>query len=223
MNNPIFEAVDSYIENLLAPQDDVLTAVIQTLSDQQLPPQSISPIQGKFLQVMARLCGAKKILEIGTFGGYSTIWLARALPENGQLVTIEADPAYASLAQEHIRRAGVADKVDIWVGKALAVLPQLVQNQEGPFDLVFIDADKPPYTEYFQYALRLSRPGTLIIADNVIREGKVLESDSPDEKVLGVQRFNQLLADTPQVNAIILQMVGIKAHDGMALAVVNRV
>ncbi len=221
MNQELFAAVDQYISQLLEPPDAVLAATEQSIIDNGIPQISISPNQGKFLYMLALLRGAKKILEIGTLGGYSTIWLARALPENGKLVTLELEPAHAAVAQKNIERAGLASKVKIKTGNALGLLPQLVADGAGPFDMIFIDADKPPYAEYFQWALRLSHPGTLIVADNVIREGQVLESGHPDERVSGVQRFNQLLADTPSVIATIIQTVGVKEYDGMALAIVK--
>ena len=170
--------------------------------------------------MLATLCSAQKILEVGTLAGYSTIWMARALPKDGRLVTIEFDALHASVAQENMQRAGLVDQVDIRIGKALDVLPQIEAEGIGPFDMIFIDADKPPYAEYFEWALKLSRPGTLIIADNVIREGQVLDPNSSDEKVKGVQRLNQLLATDTRVTATIFQTVGLKEHDGMAMAVV---
>ena len=170
---------------------------------------------------MALLCNAKKILELGTLGGYSTIWLARALPPNGKLITVEFDKHHAEVAQQNIHKAGLENKVDIRVGKAIDILPELIKNNEGPFDMIFIDADKPPYTEYFQYAVQLSRPGTLIICDNVIREGKVLDKNETDEMVKGAQRFNEMLGKNQHVTATIIQTVGLKEHDGMAIAVVK--
>jgi caffeoyl-CoA O-methyltransferase len=173
------------------------------------------------LQVFALLVNARNILELGTLAGYSTIWMARALPKEGRLITLEADPKHAQVAKKNIARAGLAEQVDIRVGKALDILPQLQAEGAGPFDLIFIDADKPPYAEYFQWALRLSRPGTLIVADNVIREGKVLAEVPADEMVAGAQRFNNVLGASEAVTATIIQMVGMKDHDGMALAVVK--
>lgn len=221
MNNELFENVDQYINELFVDQDDVLTATEASINEANIPPISISPNQGKFLQVLARLCHAKKILEIGTLAGYSTIWLARALPRDGQLITLEFDPKHADVAHTNIIRAGLDSIVDIRVGKALDTLPLIEAEDIAPFDMIFIDADKLPYTEYFQWALRLSRPGTLIVADNVIREGKVLDANSPDEMVQGVQRFNAMLAKNPAVTATVIQTVGAKDHDGMALAIVN--
>lgn len=223
MGTEIFEKVDAYISNLLAPEDKALTDTVKSLDTEDLPHISVSANQGKFLQVMAILCNATKILELGTLGGYSTIWLARALPEGGKVITIEFDKHHADVAKKNIANAGLSKKVDVRVGKALDILPEIAAAKEGPFDMIFIDADKPPYAEYFEYALSLSRPGTLIICDNVIREGKVLDSDSPDDKVQGVQRLNQMLGSNKKVTATILQNVGVKEHDGMAIAVVNRI
>lgn len=220
MNQDLFSAVDGYIDQLVAPEDTALKAVMPALEQAGMPQISISPNQGKYLQLLALLCRAERILEIGTLGGYSTIWLARALPETGRLTSLELEPSYAEVAWKNIARAGLSEKVDIRVGKALDTLSQLEAENAGPFDMIFIDADKPPYAEYFQWALRLSQPGSLIVADNVIREGAVLDPDSPDERVTGVRRFNQLLAETPTVSATIIQTVGSKGYDGMALAVV---
>jgi caffeoyl-CoA O-methyltransferase len=221
MDKELFGRVDQYINNLLVDEDDVLIATETSITEANIPPISISPNQGKFLQVLARLCNAKKILEIGTLAGYSTIWLARALPQDGKLITLEFDPKHADVAHKNIIRAGLDSIVDIRIGKALNTLPQIEMEGIAPFDMIFIDADKTPYTEYFQWALRLSRPGTLIVADNVIREGKVLDPNSPDEMVQGVQRFNDMLAKTSSVTATIIQTIGAKDHDGMAIAIVN--
>lgn len=221
LNQSLFEAVDLYIGQLLAPNDEALLATEQSIVENGIPQISVSPNQGKFLQVLAGLCRAEKILEIGTLGGYSTIWMARALPEGGKLVSLEFSPLHASIARKNIDRAGLSAKVDVLVGKAIELLPELHGSGAGPFDMIFIDADKPPYAEYFQWALRLSRPGTLIVADNVIREGRVLDPGDDDERVQGVRRFNQLLAQTKEVSATILQTVGAKEYDGMAVAVVR--
>lgn len=217
----LFEQTDQYISNLFNDEDEVLKQTIQSLDKEGLPQISVSANQGKFLQVMAMLCNAKKILELGTLGGYSTIWLARALPPDGKLITVEFDKHHAEVAQQNINKAKLENKVEIKVGKAIDILPELIKNNEGPFDMIFIDADKPPYTEYFQYALQLSRPGTLIICDNVIREGKVLDKNSADEMVKGAQRFNEMLCKNRNVTATIIQTVGAKEHDGMAIAVVG--
>lgn len=221
MNEQIFGKVDQYISNLLAPEDQVLKDTIKSLDEEGFPQISVTANLGKFLQVMVILANAKKILELGTLAGYSTIWLARALPADGKLITLEIEQRHSDLAKKNIEKAGLSDKVDFRVGKAIEILPQLIENGEGPFDLIFIDADKPPYAEYFEYALSLSRPGTVIICDNVIREGKILDENTSDEKVKGVQRFNKLLQSNKKVTATIIQTVGVKEHDGMAIAVVN--
>jgi caffeoyl-CoA O-methyltransferase len=221
MDKAVFEAVDQYIGNLFPSKDDALARTEQSIEEANIPQISVSPNQGQFLNILARLCHAKKILEIGTLGGYSTIWLARALPSNGHLVTLELDPRHAAVAKENIVHAGLDSIVDIRIGKALDVLPLVAAEGIAPFDMIFIDADKPPYAEYFQWALRLSRPGTLIVADNVIREGKVLDPNSPDPMVSGAQRFNKMLSANTAVTATIIQTVGAKEHDGMAIAIVN--
>ena len=223
MELELFEKVDKYISELLAPEDKALTDTIKSLDTEGLPQHSVSANQGKFLQVMAILCNATKILELGTLGGYSTIWLARTLPDNGKIITIEFDQHHSDVARKNIENAGLTEKVDFRVGKALDILPNIIAENEGPFDMIFIDADKPPYTEYFDYAVSLSRPGTLIICDNVIREGKVLDDNSTDEKVRGVQRLNKMLSTNKNVTATILHSVGVKEYDGIAIAVVNRI
>jgi caffeoyl-CoA O-methyltransferase len=221
MDKNIFAAVDDYISNLFEKEDSSLKATEQSIIDSKIPAISISPNQGKFLQILARTNNAKKILEIGTLAGYSTIWLARALPKNGKLITLEYEPLHARVAQKNIEHAGLESIVEIREGKALDLLPKLVEEGAGPFDMIFIDADKAPYKEYFDWSLKLSRSGTLIVADNVIREGKVLDAKSTDEMVNGVKRFNAALAANPAVTATIIQTVGSKEHDGMALAIVK--
>jgi caffeoyl-CoA O-methyltransferase len=221
MDLKIFGAVDDYITGLFEQEDSSLAATEQSIKESNIPRISISPNQGKFLQMLARLCHAKKILEIGTLAGYSTIWLARALPEDGKLITLEYEPLHARVAQKNIDHAGLGSIVEIREGKGIDLLPKLVEEGAGPFDMIFIDADKPPYKEYFDWSLKLSRPGSLIVADNVIREGKVLNDKSPDEMVAGVKRFNAALAANPAVTATIIQTVGAKEHDGMALAIVK--
>lgn len=221
MGKEIFESVDQYILKLVGGEDDALRAADRSVIEEHLPPISVSANQGKFLHVLAKVCRAKKILEIGTLAAYSTIWMARALPQDGKLITLEFDPHHARVAKNNIERAGLSKLVDVRIGKAIELLPQLLANNEGPFDMIFIDADKPPYTEYFQWSLKLAHPGTLIVADNVIREGNVLDPRSTDEMVQGVQRFNEYLSQSKSVTATIIQTVGAKVHDGMALAVVN--
>jgi caffeoyl-CoA O-methyltransferase len=221
MSLELFGSVDNYINALLVPHDDVLAAAEKAIHESGIPQISVSANQGKFLQVLAKLSGAKKILEVGTLGGYSTIWMARALPPGGKLITLEIEPRHAEVARANFERAGLKQLIDIRLGKAIDILPALKAANEGPFDMIFIDADKPPYAEYFQWALKLSKPGTLIVADNVIRGGKVLDAQTDDEMVKGVQRFNKILSQTPGVTATIIQNVGAKEHDGMALIVVN--
>ncbi|WP_447636071.1 O-methyltransferase [Flavobacterium microcysteis] len=223
MNEDIFLKVDNYISNLLGQEDKALTDTIASLDNENIPQMSVSANLGKFLQVLMISCNAKRVLELGTLGGYSTIWMARALPENGKLISLEIDKRYADVAKKNIENAGLAQKVDIRVGKALDILPDLIAQNDEPFDFIFIDADKPPYTEYFDYAIKLSRPGTLIVCDNVVREGKILDENSQDEKVRGVQRLNESLKENKNVTATIMQTVGSKEHDGMVIAVVNRI
>jgi caffeoyl-CoA O-methyltransferase len=223
MDPGIFSAVDHYISHLLIREDEVLQSVPQTLKDAGLPFSTVSPNQGKFLQIMALACHATNILELGTLGGYSAICLGRALPDKGKMITIEIDPARAAVAAKNISRAGLKDKVKIRIGKAMEILNQLIEETSDPFDLIFIDADKEPYAEYFELSLRLSKPGTVIIADNVIREGEVLNEPGKDSFIHGVQRFNKLLAKTAGVSSTIVQTVGTKPHDGISISVVNRI
>jgi len=221
MDKQLFGQVDRYISDLLLPHDPILEDTIKSIEFSGLPAISVSANQGRFLQIMVLLCKANRILELGTLGGFSTICMARALPEEGKLISLELDPLCAEVAQKNISKAGQGNKVEIRIGKALDLLPQIVEANEGPFDLIFIDADKPPYAEYFEYAVKLSRPGTLIICDNVIREGKVLDPHCEDELVQGVQRFNKALSKDQRVAATIFQTIGAKDHDGIALAVVK--
>jgi predicted O-methyltransferase YrrM len=171
--------------------------------------------------LLAQLCGARNILEIGTLGGYSTIWLARGMVSEGSLITLEANPKHAEVARLNIARAGFTDRVEVRVGPARDTLSQLAAEGHRPFDLIFIDADKESYPEYLAWALKLARPGTLIIADNVIRDGKILDPADIDPRVQGARRFNQLLAEEPRVKATVIQTVGGKGHDGMAIAIVT--
>jgi caffeoyl-CoA O-methyltransferase len=217
MGMEIFEQVDEYIRDLVGSEDEILQATNDSVNEANIPPISVSANQGKFLQVLAKTCNARNILEIGTLVGYSTIWMARALPKGGKLISLEYEPRHAEVAERNIDRAGLSNVVEIRIGKALDLLPKLT----GPFDMIFIDADKPPYKEYFEWAMKLSRPGTLIVADNVIRDGQVTDPDSKDEMVQGARRFNEFLSTVPGVTATIIQTVGSKMHDGMALAVVN--
>jgi caffeoyl-CoA O-methyltransferase len=221
MDQKIFKEVDQYISDLFIPEDEALTAAELSHKQEGIPHINVSPNLGKFLYLLAKLVNAKKILELGTLAGYSTIWLARAIPETGRVITLELDPHHADIAKKNISRAGLSDKIDIRLGKAIELLPGLVNEKAGPFDLIFIDADKPPYTEYFEWSLKLSRPGTLIIADNVVRDGKVLDPEQSDPMVMGAQRFNKALAANKNVDATILQTIGVKEYDGMAIAIVK--
>lgn len=215
----LFAAIDAYIEGLFVPDDPVLRAVLESITESGMPPIQVSPVQGKLLYLLAKLCGARRILEVGTLAGYSAIWLARALPVDGRLISLEADPQHAAVARKNLERAGLADRVEVVVGPALETLPVLQARGEKPFDMIFIDADKENYTAYLDWALRLTRPGGLIVADNVIREGQVL---APQESFAqGVRAFNAALAAERRVEAIILQQVGVKGHDGLAIAVVK--
>lgn len=219
--NEIFGKVDDYIKDLLAPEDEALKNTIKSLDTEGIPQISVSANQGKFLQVMMRSVNAKRVLELGTLGGYSTIWMARALPEDGEIVTVEYSEHHATVAQRNLIAANVSDKVEIITGKAIDVLKKMVADKVMPFDLIFIDADKPPYPEYFNYAIQLSRPGTMIICDNVIREGSVMDDGNTEERVVGVRRLNKMLKGDERITATIIQTVGAKEHDGMVLAVVN--
>jgi predicted O-methyltransferase YrrM len=213
-------SVDRYITDRLVPPDPALDAALQASTAAKLPPIAVAPNQGKLLQLIARVHGARTILELGTLGAYSTIWLARALPPDGHLITLEADPRYAQVAAENITRAGLDELVELRVGAALQTLPQIAAEGHGPFDLVFIDADKQNTPEYFEWALKLTRPGSLIITDNVIRDGAVIDPENEDPRIVGMRRFHQLLAAEPRVSATAIQTVGSKGYDGFALALV---
>jgi predicted O-methyltransferase YrrM len=221
MTQQTWTAVDRYLDDLLVGHDAALEAVLQASSEAGLPPISVSPTQGKLLNLLARVRGARAILEIGTLGGYSAIWMARALPADGRLVTLEVDPKHADVARASIARAGLAERVEVRLGPALDTLQRLGAENAGPFDLIFIDADKPTLPEYFRWALRLSRPGTLIAIDNVVRDGAVIDSGSLDASVQGVRRLNELMASEPRVSATAIQTVGAKGYDGFALALVT--
>ncbi len=218
----LWTEVDRYYGDLLAPADEQLEAARVTSEEAGLPAIAVSRLQGKFLEVLVRITGARRVLEIGTLGGFSTIWMARALPADGRIVTLEFDPHHAEVAQTNLRRAGVADWVDLRVGRAIESLPKLVGTADAPFDLIFIDADKESYAEYLDWALKLSRPGTVIVADNVFRDGKVVDPECDDLRVQGIRRFNVRLAAEPRLSATAMQTVGVKGYDGFALAVVVR-
>jgi len=220
MTQPLWTSVDDYITDLFVPSDLVLQEALATSEAAGLPSISVAPNEGKLLMLLAQLCGARSILEIGTLGGYSTIWLARGMVSGGNLITLEAVPKHAEVARTNIARAGLANVVEIRVGAAIDTLAQLTAEHRDPFDLIFIDADKENYPAYLAWALKLSRRGTLIIADNVIRDGEVLDPKSSDPRVQGTRRFNQLLAEESRVEATVIQTVGRKGHDGIAIATV---
>jgi predicted O-methyltransferase YrrM len=216
-----WSAVDRYLADLLAPPDPALEAALRANAEAGLPAADVSPMQGKLLHLLARVQGARTVLELGTLGGYSTIWLGRALPADGRLVTLEVNRAYADVASANIARAGLAELVELRLGPALETLRELVDERRGPFDLIFLDADKRSNPDYLEHALELSRPGTLIVADNVVRAGAVADAASRDPAVRGVRRFFELLAAEPRVTATAIQTVGSKGYDGLALALVT--
>jgi predicted O-methyltransferase YrrM len=218
MSEATWSAVDDYICGLFVGNDAGLEAALASSDAAGLPPIAVAPNQGKLLHLLARLQGARAILEIGTLGGYSTIWLARALPADGRLITLEANPKHAAVARANIERAGLGGLVDLRVGPAIEALPLLA----GPFDLIFIDADKESNAEYFQWALKLSRAGSLIVVDNVVRDGKVIDAESLDPMVTGTRRLYDAMAAEPRVAATVIQTVGRKGHDGLAIALVTR-
>jgi predicted O-methyltransferase YrrM len=220
MSQQLWTAVDAYITDTIARNDEHLEAALHANEAAGLPAIDVAPNQGKFLYLLACIQGAKRILEIGTLGGYSTIWLARALPPDGSLVTLESEPSHAEVAAKNIARAGLTPLVDIRLGPALESLSQLHREGAAPFDLIFIDADKPNNPAYLEWSLRLSRPGTVIIGDNVIRDGAVSDPNSADPKVQGVRHFFQMMADDPRLDATALQTVGSKGYDGFAMAMV---
>jgi len=220
MDQEQWAAVDRYITDRLLPPDPVFDEVLRTCAAAGLPAINVTPNQGKLLQQLATLRGARSILEIGTLGGYSTIWLARALPEGGRLITLESDPQHAKVARENLARAGLAGVVDLRLGPALETLPRLEVEGMGPFDLIFIDADKPSTADYFRWAMRLSRRGSVIVVDNVVRKGAVINAASDDPDVQGVRHFYELLAEEPRVSATAIQTVGSKGYDGFAFALV---
>jgi predicted O-methyltransferase YrrM len=219
MDDKIWEVVDRYFLEKIVGQDAALEESQRAAEAAGLPTISVTAAQGKLLNLLIRIHGSRKVLEIGTLAGYSTIWMARALPSGGKVISLECDPKHAEIARVNIERAGVSSKVEIRLGEALQTLPML--KSESPFDMVFIDADKENNANYFQWALRLSRPGSVIVVDNVVRKGEVANEDSKDENVLGARRLVDLVATEPRVSATAIQTVGGKSYDGFLLAVVN--
>jgi len=223
MSQELWTAVDQYLNQSLVPRDPVLEEALKSNAAAGLPSIDVAPNQGKLLHLLARIQGARRILEIGTLGGYSTIWLARALPPDGKLVTLEVEAKHAEVAKANVQRAVLSSIVELRLGPALESLSQLHKEGAPPFDLIFIDADKQNIPAYLEWSLRLSRPGTVIITDNVIRDGAVSNPDDPDPRVQGVRRFFELMAADPRLDATALQTVGSKGYDGFAVAIVKSV
>jgi predicted O-methyltransferase YrrM len=220
MSQTQWTAVDRYFTETLVPSDAVLDAALQANAEAGLPTIDVAPNQGKFLQLLVQLRGARRILEIGTLGGYSSIWMARALPADGRLTTLEFSPKHAEVARANIARAGLAKVVEIRVGPALETLAKMEAEGTEPFDLIFMDADKPNNPNYLTWALKFSRPGTLLIGDNIVREGEIADASSTDENVQGQRRFLEMMAADPRLSATALQTVGSKGYDGFAMALV---
>jgi predicted O-methyltransferase YrrM len=216
-----WNAVDDYVSGLIVRPDSALDAALSSTAAAGMPPIAVSAAQGKLLHLIARMLGAARILEVGTLGGYSTIWMARALPAGGRIITLEIDPRHAEVARANLARAGVDAVAEVRIGAALDTLPKLAEEDNGPFDLVFIDADKANIPEYFRWGLQLTRPGGVIIVDNVIRNGAVLDDSGRDAAVDGVRGLNELLATMSEVAATTIQTVGSKGYDGFTLAMVN--
>ncbi|TIQ28304.1 MAG: O-methyltransferase [Mesorhizobium sp.] len=221
MSARTWKAVDDYIVASLFDAGPALDAVLAANREQGLPAIDVSPAQGKLLSLLVRIGGAKKVLEIGTLGGYSTIWMARGLPADGKVVTLELDPHHAEVARSNFERAGVSDKVDLRLGPALQSLATLVGENAGPFDLIFIDADKPNNPNYLSWAMRLARSGTVIVCDNVIRDGAVLKDDGRDENVVGARGAFSFIGGEKRLDGTAIQTVGAKGYDGFTIAVVE--
>jgi predicted O-methyltransferase YrrM len=221
MTDERWAAVDTYFNDVMTGEDEALRAARRASDAAGLPPIAVSPPQGKLLHLLARAIGATRVLEIGTLAGYSTIWLGRALPPGGRLVTLEAEPRHAEVARDNIARAGLSETVDIRIGPALESLPKLAAERPEPFDLFFVDADKENNAAYFDWAVRLARPGSVIVVDNVVREGRILEPESPDPEVSGTRRFAERVGAERRASATTVQTVGSKGWDGFTLAVVT--
>jgi predicted O-methyltransferase YrrM len=220
MSKKLWTAVDQYTTGLLSPADAALDAALAASEAAGLPSISVSPSQGKLLAMLAQMAGASKILEIGTLGGYSSIWLGRALAAGGRLITLEANPKHAEVARGNVARAGLAEVVEVRLGDARAGIQQLVAEGLGPFDLIFIDADKQSIPHYLEWSLKLSRRGTMIVVDNVVRDGALIDAKSEDPSVIGARRMHDMLAAEPRVSATTIQTVGSKGYDGLTLALV---
>ncbi|MGE8203436.1 O-methyltransferase [Heyndrickxia sp. NPDC080065] len=220
-NELLWNRVDDYFMEKVLPSDEILEQVLTANREAGIPEIDVSPTQGKLLYLLAKMKGAKNVLEIGTLGGYSSIWLARALPENGRVYTLEVEQEYANIAERNIQVAGFQNKVEVIVGKALDTLPLLKDRGVAPFDFIFIDADKPNNPQYLHLALELAEPGTVIVADNVVRNGEVIDEKSTDERVQGIRQFMDLLANEPRIESTAIQTVGSKGYDGFVLGVVK--
>jgi len=221
MTKDVWEAVDKYFDEMLIPHDSALDDALAAASAENLPAIQVSSVQGKLLHLLARIMGARNILEIGTLGGYSTIWMARALPEGGRIITLEADPKHAEVAQKNFARAGVENKIELRLGKALDTLPKVAADGRAPFDMFFIDANKSNMPEYFEWSLKLARKGSVIIADNVVREGAILDARSKDADIQGIRRFLEMVGKEKRVSGTALQTVSTKSYDGFALVLVT--
>jgi predicted O-methyltransferase YrrM len=213
-----WSAVDDYLAGKLVGDDSVSAAALAAGAAAELPPITVSASQGKLLELLVRVQGARRILELGTLGGYSSIWMARALPADGRLITLEYEKLHAEVATKNIAMAGFADKVQVRQGAGADSMAALVKEKSAPFDFVFIDADKPGYPAYLEWALKLTRPGSLIVADNMVRQGKVADAKSRDERVQGARKFNALVSKNPKLEATAVQTVGSKGYDGFVLA-----
>lgn len=220
MSQELWSAVDKYFNEMAVGSDAALDAAAAAAEAAQLPPVAVTPAYGKLLHLMVRAQGAKRVLEIGTLAGYSTIWLARAVPADGHVLTLEANPKHAEVARANLIRAGLIDRVEIRVGAARDTLPQLVRDHGPPFDFIFIDADRPNVADYFDWAIRLARSGSVIIVDNVVRKGRVLDTSNSDAEIAGVRRFVERVTTDARVTATMMQTVGSKGHDGFAMALV---
>ena len=220
MTQDQWSAVDSYLSDLIVRPEPALGAALMASAGAGLPSIAVSAPQGKFLMLLAKMMGARNILEIGTLGAYSTIWMARALPAGGRLITLENDAKHAEVAASNIERAGLSGTIELRLAPAIETLPRLVAEGRGPFDFIFIDADKPGIPDYFAWSLKLARRGTVIVVDNVVRDGAVIDTASADVNVQGVRRFNDVIAAEPRVTATTIQTVGSKGYDGFTLALV---